>query len=544
MENLYLNDPQAKVLLVDPQIAVLIYGRRLGKSTEIIAHLSAKRAFDMPGASFLMLGRTYKQILERTLAATKTGWLKRGYIEDVHYVVGKRPPKNWGQPKYIPSSWEHSISWITGTVFPIGSQDREGLVNSLTCHGLYADEAKFIDPIRFKEDALPVVSAPRSQFPNSPHNRSIILCTSMPALPQGQWLFDYKRLMDEKQIERIIKVALKVEMLKNAYDDATNEGTKRTILSDIRFFEESLRLLRLGNPKHPGCVLYDEASTIANLHIIGLDYIRQQREILGDKFNTEILNIKPKITDQAFYSQLTDKHFVSMVNYTEVDSLGFSGAKKFSCKCDDYNRDAPLLIGMDFGATINCMVTAQRVDEARTINILKNHFVKVPKIQDDVAQDWCDYYAQHRNKRVRFHYDNTGNNKTGNTRETRAQQVKKILEKNGWTVTLCTEGGANVLHDLKHLLINAMLSEKSARYFKIRINEANCEELQESITNTPALEDSKGNTKKNKASERSKIIPPEHATHFGDAFDSIIYGEFSNTYNNMEELINLYSRMM
>lgn len=544
METLYLNDPQAKVLLIDPQVAVLIYGRRLGKSTEIIAHLSANRAFDMPGASFLMLGRTYKQILERTLAATKTGWLKRGYIEDIHYVVGKKPPKNWGQPKYIPSSWEHSITWITGTVFPIGSQDREGLVNSLTCHGLYADEAKFIDPLRFKEDALPVVSAPRSQFPNSPHNRSIILCTSMPALPQGQWLFDYKKLMNEKQINSILKVALKVEMLKNEYDDATNEGTKRVILSEIRFFEDSLRILRMGNPKHPGCVFYDEASTLSNLHIIGLDYIKQQRDILGDKFNTEILNIKPKVTDKAFYSQLTDKHFVSMVNYLEVDCLGFSGAKKFTCKCDEYNMNAPLLIGMDFGATINCMVTAQRVDEARTINILKGHYVLVPKIQDDVAQDWCDYYAAHRNKRVRFHYDNTGNNKTGNTRETRAQQVKKILENNGWTVTLCTEGGANVQHDLKHLLINAMLSEKSTRFYKIRFNEPNCEELRESVTNAPAQEDSKGQTKKNKASERSKVILPQHATHFSDAFDSIIYGEFSGSYNNMDELMNLYSRMM
>ena len=46
------------------------------------------------------------------------------------------------------------------------------------------------------------------------------------------------------------------------------------------------------------------------------------------------------------------------------------------------------------------------------------------------------------------------------------------------------------------------------------------------------------------ANERSKIIPPEHATHFGDSFDSIIYEEFSGTYNNREDFMNLYSRMM
>lgn len=68
----YLNEAQARVILIDPKIFVIIAGRRLGKSSEIIAHPLSNRVFDMPGSSWLLLGRTYKQILERTLPATKT----------------------------------------------------------------------------------------------------------------------------------------------------------------------------------------------------------------------------------------------------------------------------------------------------------------------------------------------------------------------------------------------------------------------------------------------------------------------------------------
>ena len=542
MSSLYLNEPQAKVILIDPKVAVLIYGRRLGKSTEIIGHLSLKRVYDMPGASFLMLGKTYTQLLQRTLASTKTGWAKRGFIEDVHYVVGKRPPKAWGQPRYIPSSWEHCISTFTGTVFPLGSQDREGLVNSLTCHGLYADEAKFLDVKRFREDALPVVSAPVSEFPHSAHNRSIILCTSMPSLPAGKWLLDYEKLMDKKQVELILKAAIKVEILKGKYGNAGNTHTKETIASEIRFFEEQLHELRMGaNGK--GCVYYDEASTLSNLRIVGLDYIAQQRDILGDQFNAEILNIRPGKTDDPFYAKLTDRHFVSMVNYAEVDSLGFSGDKVLTCLCDDYDRQAPLIVGMDFGANINCMLTAQRNDQQHRFNVLKEHYLKSPHIQEEVVAAWCDYYSAHSERTVRFHYDNSGNNRTGFTRDTRAEQAKKAMEARGWTVELCTKGGANRAHAAKHLLINTALAERTPGFYKVRINEPNCEATRESLTYAKSKDGRNGEITKNKGSERSKVIPQEYATHLSDVFDVMFCGEFADKFDNMEELYSLYAAL-
>lgn len=532
----YLNEAQARVLLIDPKVAVLIYGRRLGKSSEIIAHLLSSRAFDMPGSSWLILGRTYKQVLERTLPATKTGWAKRGYYEDVHYVIGRKPPRNWPRPKIVPSDWGHTVSWITGTVMPLGSQDREGLVNSLTCHGLACDEAKLLNEQRFKEDALPVVSAPVSQFPGSPHNRAIYLCTSMPSLPEGQWLLDYRKLMDKGQVDTILGLAVKVEMEKERFRSCTDRQVRANIAVGIRRMQAQLRLLRQNS------VYYDEASTLANLPIVGWDYIEQQRPILGDKFKREILNLRPR-TESPFYAKMGDRHWASMTDYGRVDDMGFSGDREYTCLCDRYDRDAPLLLGMDFGANINSMVTAQRDNAVGTISFLAEHWLVDPYIQDDVAEEWCRYYGPHRCREVRFYYDNTGNNRTGNTRVTRAEQVRRILERNGWKVTLATAGGANMLHGLKHMMINTALAEKTPGVPRIRFNESNMDCTRESMMNAQALEASDGVIRKDKSSER-KAIPQQYATHLSDAVDAVLVGELSRSFSSEKELYELYASLI
>ena len=38
------------------------------------------------------------------------------------------------------------------------------------------------------------------------------------------------------------------------------------------------------------CVMYYEASTFSVIDILGLDYIQQQKELLEDNFEAEILN--------------------------------------------------------------------------------------------------------------------------------------------------------------------------------------------------------------------------------------------------------------
>jgi hypothetical protein len=526
MNDLYLNIPQLQCILVDPKELYAHMGRGLGKSTEIIAHLTANRVYDMPRAGFLLMGRTYKQILTKTLPATVDGWNKRGFVEGVHYVIGEKPPwdvKAYGAPQ---KDYTHFISFYTGTGFHLGSQDRPGLVNSLTVWGIFGDESKLLLEERFKEDAMPTLRGNLNAFKDNPHNRSVVLTSSMPPLPDGQWLYEMEKRMNEKKIRAILNLSWYVEQLKVDYNEA-GEFFKPRIARKIKFFAQKLNKWRLDKD---GQVMYIEASSLANLHILRPDYILQQQDILKGKFRTEILNLKPKRGESLFYANLAPRHYYTDFNYNYLGRFNHKNiAENDNCQGDnDLLKTNPLIIGMDFGPNFNCIVTAQKIESLREIRFLKNHWVKSPKIIDHVCQDWCDYYHTHPKRELLFYYDNTGNNRQANSDLTFAQQAARIFRKNGWEVTQKTIGGANPQHDKKYLLWNLMLLEQDKILYKVRINESNASDLKHSMEFAPAKEGSNGEVKKDKSSEKKASIPDEEATHLSDAADTIVFGEFRN----------------
>lgn len=526
MNDLYLNIPQLQCILADPKELYANMGRGLGKSTEIIAHLTANRVYDMPKAGFLIMGRTYKQILTKTLPATIDGWSKRGFVEGVHYVIGEKPPWNvkaFGAPV---KDFTHFISFYTGTGFHLGSQDRQGLVNSLTVWGIFGDESKLLLEERFKEDAMPTLRGNLNAFPDNPHNRSIVLTSSMPPLPDGQWLYDMEKRMNENKMRAIINLAWFVEDLKARYAEA-GEYFKPRIAKKIGVYERKLNKWRLDKD---GQVMYVEASSLANIHILRPDYILQQKEILKGKFRTEILNLRPKRGESLFYANLAPRHFYTDFNYPYLDRFNYKNIKENdNCQGDnDLVKSNPLIIGMDFGPNFNCIVTAQKVVSLREIRFLKNHWVKSPKIIDHVCQEWCDYYHTHSNRDLTFYYDNTGNNRQANSDITYAQQAAAVFRRNGWNVSLRTIGGSNPQHDKKHLLWNLMLLEEDKSFYRVRINESNASDLKHSMEFAPSKEDTNGKTRKDKSSEKKPTVPPEEATHLSDAADTIVFGEFQN----------------
>jgi hypothetical protein len=521
----YLNPAQLRCILADPKELYALMGRGTGKSTEILGHLTLNRVFDMPRASFLILGRTYKQIKTRTLPGTVLGWEKRGMVEGKHFVIGKKPPANWPRAYFAPiDDYSHFISFYTGTGFHLGSQDRPGLVNSLTVWGIFGDEAKLLNEERFKEDAAATNRGNPDAFPGNPHNRGIWLTSSMPPIPEGNWLYNMEERMDPKQIADILQIAFHIEQKKQELPNALNERQRNGILNKIEFYNKWL------NRRRQDSVYYTEASSLANIHILRLDHIKQMQEILKGKFNPEILNLRPRHAVNSFYSKLSPIHFYNDFNYSNhYDRYDYKQiADHENCKGDnDLVKNKKLIIGMDFGARINCIVTAQRLDSLREIRFLKNHFVTSPEIIDDVVNLWCKYYEEHNEREIDMWYDSTGNNRVPNSRDSYAQQARKLFEKNGWDVNLKTKGGTNPLHNKKFLLWNLMLSERENRFYKVRINETNCSELKASLQFAPAIEATDGEIKKDKSSERKKNIPPEEATDLSDAADNIIYGEFS-----------------
>src|SRR6056297_2818100 len=91
---LRLNAAQQASVLLNPKYEYQVWGRGVGKST---GHpWKMKRLIEsMPRSSSVITGRTYTQILTRTIPPAISFFEKMGYIRDKDFFIGKRPPKAW-----------------------------------------------------------------------------------------------------------------------------------------------------------------------------------------------------------------------------------------------------------------------------------------------------------------------------------------------------------------------------------------------------------------------------------------------------------------
>ena len=87
-----LHDKQIDFLFDGRRIKTGVFGRGWGKSY-LTAAIFYQWMCQMPrGKAFLTAG-SYEQIENTTLAECRKFWEALGLIEDVHYVVGKQPPR-------------------------------------------------------------------------------------------------------------------------------------------------------------------------------------------------------------------------------------------------------------------------------------------------------------------------------------------------------------------------------------------------------------------------------------------------------------------
>jgi hypothetical protein len=299
-------------------------------------------------------------------------------------------------------------------------------------------------------------------------------------------------------------------------------------------YEESAK-----DPKNN--TLFLRASAMDNMENLGTDFFENQKAIMPDfLYNAEVLNIRVgKITD-GFYPRLNER--VHCYNRYNLDFYrNMKEDTTLTCESDDdLDPTKPLICAVDWGANINCMVVCQR--NGNELRFLNSLYVKSPKILDDLAmEEFVPYYEPHKktNSTIHLFYDPSGNVHVANSKQTYAQQFKKVLEKAGWHVELLTRGQYNVEHLAKHNLWNEILTEKEGvprKYPLIRFNKNNCKNLWISMTNAPAKRGTNTPIQKVKTSEKRKGFAQEHATHFSDAADLIIVGLFMQIYTGTDSM--------
>ena len=521
MNKIYFNTPQRLTQLIGANISVIVAGRRTGKTDSIAAPFVLRNMQRMPGSTGGIVVPTFKHGLTNTLPGLFAAWKRWGYIQGVHYVVGRKPPKSFAKAIIEPSDYEHVISFYNGSVAVIISQDRPGSSNSLTLSWLLIDEAKFIDYEKLKDETFPANGGIKSYFGKHSFNHSIMILSDMPQTQKGSWFLHYKDKMDEELIDTIKATIYEIWKTKERVRRLKSEGK-----AVPKYLKRYLRTLDTNlNKMRSVAVYYKEYSSIENLQLLGESYIKQMKRDLTPKtFQTSILCQRIGIAKDGFYSSMREGHKYNASDFEYLDSLGYDFAPEaMDCRADkDINPLAPICIGMDYNANINWIVAGQ--PEGRRLNIIKSFYVKFERKIPALVEEFCNYYAHHQNKTVVYYYDTTalGANYAVNEQDFH-WVVCHEFEKRGWQVEDVYLGNP-MRHDEKYLLINQGFAGKQ-RLMPF-FNRQNNDDLILAIQTAGVVRGRNG-FRKDKGGEKLDETEEnllEHRTDGTDAFDTLYIG--------------------
>lgn len=519
-KQIYFNYPQMEVMYTGAHTTVIAGGRRLGKTHGIIAPFVLRNIQRMPGSVGAMVASTYKRALTNTIPGTLQALEQWGFKRDLHFYIGRKPPKKAGFPKPViePANYEHTISFYTGSIVHIISQDMPGTSNSLTLDWIDVDEAKFIDFEKLKNETLPANGGIKSHFGSCPYHHSMMIVSDMPTTKAGSWFLNYEKKCDEELIALIQGIVYEIwktkQRIKNDY------AAKRTPPPYLKKYLTNL-YTNLAKFRRKA-VLYREYSSILNMEILGENYIDQmKRDLPPLTFQTSILCKKISILKNGFYSSMKESHKYNASNTSYLLGLDYQFNKiqdESSLQDADVNTQEPICIGMDYNSNINWMVCAQVV--GNRLNIIKSFYVKYERKLKELVQDFCKYYRFHKNKTVIFYYDTTAlsSNYAVNDEDFK-YVITTEFERNGWFVCPVFIGNP-MKHMEKYMLINKMFAGQG-RLVPF-INEQNNEDLLISITTAGVY-----NGKKDKRGEKlaeTEEDKLEHRTDGSDGFDTVCIG--------------------
>lgn len=523
-KNIHYNPPQLRERIINAPFSWNILARGTGKSEGILADKSVFLMESMPRSRGVMVGATFTQILTRTLPPIIAGWERLGYIQDVHYVIGKKPTDkfkrrfNWKGPYKPPLDFDYFISWWNGSGIQLVSQDRAGSANGLSIDWIIGDELKLINKERLEQELFPANRGIVLDYIHNPHHHGMTFTTDMPKGTAGRWILEKENLMDKQKVQAIVTLEIEIYNCYLQLNKTKSQGVIRLLTNKINRYKE------LANELRRNLVFFQEASTLENIHALGTDYFKDlMRNLPKFEFETAILNKRPYKLEDGFYPALDeDKHGYFSYDYHHTfESHGYDITNYTEdCRSDgDVIKGKPLHIAIDYNRRIWPIVTGQPIPGMNNeCRILSGMHVLFPLGYADALNKWHNYYKYHDNHTVVFWYDHTA---LGEVEEPIKDKIVNHLKSLGWTV-IEMYIGRTTAPEHRYNTIDDVLREEKLPWM-IRINRDRCQKLLLSLFQTQAKETPKG-FQKNKSTERDINFPADESTHYPDAFDTLVMG--------------------
>jgi hypothetical protein len=523
------NLPQYIYSLVQPHTGVVVWGRRTGKTTGPLGNFIYRNIQSMPRSLGMGVVPTYEKFLTQMIPAMRDALGLYGMKEDVHFKVNSFYSDKWNvkKPFSYPEKPKNFFHICNGTGIVIASQDRpETMGNGLPVDWLFNDESKLSDRDKLNESMLTLASR-NKQWDNLSNHYSTLFLSDKPSNSKGNWLFDYREQMDYRLIQEIIEV----ELLRQKYLIPLNQkGLSQTTIngysSKIRKIDAYLNHLR------KGCTFFSEASTIDNICNIGIEAIDNFKRILtDDEFDRSVLNKTVIGGGQRFYFRLDeDIHGKDAPYYPFIDMLvekhGHANLPEKDCRWDaDLINSDPLDISFDHNNAINSITVRQL--QGTNLHQLSALYVLGEDKQylDHLVDKFHDYYKYKPNRMVNYFYDKTSYPEDDRNNETSRDVVIRLLRSKGWEVNPI-DLGKQPTYKARYDLWYALLTGKNEQGITFTYNKINNKDWYIAMMSAQTKQGRTG-FEKDKASERQKTVPPQHATHFTEATDVGVYGRCS-----------------
>lgn len=546
----FFNKAQRDAMLVSAHSEYIVASRGTGKSEGIDARFIIRNVWEMPGSTGALISPTYAKAWGNTLPAICHALASWGYLEGVHYYVGRKAPAdaNFKLPKRQPlrEAWSNCFHFWNGTIMVVLSFNQGMSANSMSLDWIIGPEAKFLSYDKIKSEVNPANRGNRQYFGNCTHHHSVLYSTDMPTSKMGKWILEKSKEMDNAHINYIRNlykemIRFKMKPIKTDYDKRM-ERELRTDLELARKFQKPV--LPMPGKDHEYTVYYAEYDIFDNLEVVGKDFVWQMYRDSPDLiWRTAFLNERLFRVPNGFYSALTDDHFYLPGDNGKLQNLDLIGKEKKTnwkkitgsgCLSDgDLDFSKPLYIACDSNSAISTLCVGQINENTNELVTLKSFFVKTPGKLQDVVQMFCDYYAPKLNKEVVFYFDHTFTWTSGTMNDSYADTVVAVLSKNKYNVTPVYIG-QSAGHDWKHLQIDQAL-KGNPEYLRVSFNLEQNEFLKIAMEQT-GVKQGKTGFEKDKSPEKlpdTQDNPDEHKTHVTDGWDTLFIGcQFHYVYPN------------
>ncbi|PSR53909.1 hypothetical protein AHMF7605_10460 [Adhaeribacter arboris] len=519
---LFFNRPQKRFILSLLSAAVSIWSRATGKST-LIAWLMKLIVESMPRSKWALVGSTYKQILTLTLPSTIASLERLGFYKDKHYFIGRKCPAAWNgvEPYEPPLDYQHCIYfWKQGVVFQMVSQDAGGSGSrGANFDGIISDESLLLNKERYDKEVSAANRGNLRFFQKSPLHHGEFHFSSMPYGDQGKWLLDAGRYYQKDNYD-FLQLQNELVKMQLEFIDRKDREFRIKLWEQMQELSRQIRFY----PSKESKLLYSEANTFDNLENLGLKYLEDQRATLTDfVFLVEILNKRPGTVEAGFYPTLNyQRHTYENFNNGYLEGLDYNLKKlqQVDSRMDaDCVSSLPLRLAVDWGSKISVLSVAQQQELTLEYRFLKGLYVKHPKLINDLADLFCDYYEYHLNKTLVFIEDSEwGNARKPDSDKTYNEQFIDRLKTRRWRVVR-TNLGRVPSYQTRYHLAHEMLGETDTRLPRIRFNKHNCRDILTAMAMAPVKQGRTGEIEKDKSSEKKLTVPGQEATHFTDTVD-------------------------